>query len=122
MKKIITAVLVGVFFASAVSAEEAKKLFRKYGCDDCHSDYGLVAGPSFYAVKEKYLKKFNGNVEELKKYLYQTIRKGSSGKWFDFMDIKMPAHKHIKEDEMKVIIDHIASLEAPEKTEKENKN
>ncbi|MDQ7055737.1 MAG: hypothetical protein Q9M89_04330 [Persephonella sp.] len=66
-------------------------------------------------VKEKYLKKFNGDAKALKKYLYQTIRKGSSGKWFNFLDMKMPSHPQIKEEEMKVIVDYIASIPEPEK-------
>ncbi len=108
--------LITCLFLSFTSfGSEAKKLFKKYGCEGCHADYGIVAGPSFYMIKEKYLKKFNGDTEALKKYLYQTIRKGSSGKWFDFLDMKMPSHPQIKEDEMKIIIDYIASIPEPKK-------
>ncbi|NPA17027.1 MAG: c-type cytochrome [Aquificae bacterium] len=118
MKKVLAVVLTVAVCAYGADTEEAKKLFRKYGCDGCHSDYGVVAGPPFYAVKEKYLKQFNGDEKALKDYLYQTIRKGSSGKWFKFLDMKMPSHPQIKEEEMKVIVDYIASLKPPEKKKK----
>jgi len=114
MKKLIFGMLFISLMVSTANSEEAKKLFRKYGCDGCHSDYGIVAGPAFYMVKEKYLKEFNGDKEALKKYLYNTIRKGSQGKWFNFLDMKMPSHPQIKEEEMKVIIEYIADLKPPE--------
>ena len=115
MKRLI----VGIISFSAVInisyGENAKELFKKYGCEGCHSDYGIIAGPAFYMVKEKYMKKFNGDEEALRKYLYNTIRKGSQGKWFDFLNMKMPSHPQIKEDEMKVIIDYIVNLKPPKK-------
>ncbi|SNZ08902.1 Cytochrome c551/c552 [Persephonella hydrogeniphila] len=118
MKKSILMLLCIALLNITAKGEDAKKLFKKYGCEGCHSDYGIVAGPAFYMVKERYMKKFNGDKEALKKYLYQTIRKGSSGKWFNFIDMKMPSHPQIKEDEMKVIIDYIVNLKPPKKESK----
>ncbi len=113
MKKLMSGIIFFFFLINLSYAENAKDLFKKYGCDGCHSDYGIVAGPAFYMVKEKYLKKFNGDKEALKKYLYNTIRKGSKGKWFNFLDMKMPSHPQIKEEEMKIIVDYIANLKPP---------
>ncbi len=113
MKKLVMIVCLALSFTGF--AEEAKKLLKKYGCKGCHSEYGIIAAPSFFMVKEKYLKQFNGDEKTLKEYLYQTIRKGSSGKWFDFLDMKMPSHPQIKEEELKVIIDYIVSLPEPKK-------
>ncbi|WP_456464400.1 c-type cytochrome [Persephonella sp.] len=112
-------VILFVMMVGSSYGEDAKELFKKYGCDGCHSDYGIIAGPAFYMVKKKYLKEFKGDKEALKKYLYNTIRKGSKGKWFDFLDMQMPSHPQIKEDEMKVIVEYIANLKQPEQEKKE---
>ncbi len=99
----------------AVDKDQAYSLFKKYGCEGCHADYGIVAGPSFFMVKSKYLKEFNNDIKAVKQYLRETIRKGSSGKWFKFLDMKMPSHPQIKPEELDIIVDWIVSVPPPEK-------
>ena len=113
MKRLV--IMMFLFLSFTSFGSEAKKLFKKYGCEGCHADYGIIAAPSFHMIKERYTKKFNGDIKSLKEYLHQTIRKGSSGKWFTFLDMKMPSHPQIKEEELKVIIDYIVSLPEPKK-------
>ncbi|NPA58030.1 MAG: hypothetical protein GXN94_01920 [Aquificae bacterium] len=118
MKKLMATLL---FFSFAVygteSGGETAKLFKKYGCDGCHHDYGLVAGPSYYAVKKRYMEKF-GDEKTVKEYLYKTIKNGSSGKWFNFIDIKMPPHDKIPDQDLKAMVDYILSLEPPKEENK----
>ncbi|WP_456401200.1 c-type cytochrome [Persephonella sp.] len=102
-----------VFASSTVygaDKEKAYSLFKKYGCEGCHADYGIIAGPSFSSVKEKYIKEFNNDIEATKNYLRETIRKGSSGKWYKFLDMKMPSHPQIQPDELEIIVEWIVSL------------
>ncbi|WP_457621987.1 c-type cytochrome [Persephonella sp.] len=117
--RIAVLVFVMIFSISlAADKEKAYHLFKKYGCEGCHADYGIIAGPSFYMIKSKYLKEFNNDVEATKKYLRETIRKGSSGKWFKFLDMKMPSHPQVQPEELDIIVDWIVSVPPPEEKKK----
>ncbi|MBI1773482.1 MAG: c-type cytochrome [Burkholderiales bacterium] len=84
---------------SAPAAEEGLKLARQYACIACHGVKDKVVGPGFAQIAAKY--KGDANAESS---LMKKIKAGGSGVWGD---IPMPPQGHVKDAEIKTMLDWI---------------
>jgi cytochrome c len=75
MKRLAMAVLVALFAASPVLADEQQSML-KAGCVGCHKVDGKMVGPSYKDVAAKY----KGQKDAVSK-LSEKVRAGGSGNW-----------------------------------------
>ncbi len=61
-----------------LSPEATQDLFLKKGCTNCHDVRNPLVGPSFEAIAARYQ-----NDPDAARKLFQSIRRGSRGKWYD---------------------------------------
>ncbi|PXX37869.1 c-type cytochrome [Undibacterium pigrum] len=81
------------------AADEGLKLAKQYACTACHGIKDKVVGPGFAQIAEKY--KGDANAEAS---LSKKIKLGGSGAWGA---IPMPPQGHVKDSEVKTMLDWI---------------
>ncbi len=78
-------------------------LMRQNNCAACHEAEGILIGPSFETIIERY-----ADLTTREDYLKTQIRKGSKGVWGELY--QMPGHPFLKDDEIGQIVDAIFAL------------
>ena len=93
------AAAVAAVFALPASANE--KLAQSAGCATCHGVDKKIIGPAFKDIAQKY----RGN-KAAEADLVKKVKAGSKGVWGD---IPMPPNAHVKDDDIKTIVQWILS-------------
>lgn len=86
-----------VIFTGNTAASE--KLTQSSGCMTCHAVDRKAIGPSYKDIAAKY-----GNDKAAETNLVKKVRSGGSGVWGS---IPMPPNAHVKEDDIKTIVQWI---------------
>lgn len=107
MKSIVTvlAAAVAATFAAGALAADAKSgeaLAKSSGCLACHTTEKKLIGPSYKDVAAKY----RGN-KAAEAELVKRVKAGSKGVWGD---IPMPPNAHVKDEDIKAIVQWVLSL------------
>ncbi len=101
MKFIIAALLsLGMLAAGQVIASE--KLAQSRGCMTCHAIDRKVLGPGFKEIAAKYRSDKAAEAKLVKK-----VKAGGSGVWGS---VPMPPNAHVKEGDIKAIVDWVLTL------------
>ena len=87
-------------FAGAAHADE--KLAQASGCTACHSVDKKLVGPAYKDVAAKYRGNKGAAAELIKK-----VKAGGKGTWGE---IPMPPNAHVKDEDIKTIVQWILSL------------
>ena len=101
----VLATALGLTLASGAFAADpkaAEALARTSGCLACHSIDKKVVGPAYKDVAAKYK---NDKSAEAK--LVQKVKAGGKGNWGD---IPMPPNSHVKDADIKTIVQWVLSL------------
>jgi cytochrome c len=99
---------VAILLATAASltlagvAQANEKLAQASGCTACHSVDKKLIGPSYKDVAAKYRANKGAEAELVKK-----VKAGGKGVWGD---IPMAPNAHVKDDDIKTIVQWILSL------------
>jgi len=93
---------VGVGYSQVVNG---KNVAQKYGCFACHNIYGPKNAPGFKGISLRAKKSANPE-----KYIINSIKNGSQGKWPRFRNMVMPSFKNISDEEAKAIAKWILSI------------
>jgi cytochrome c len=108
MKKILQllcAAAAGAALASGAHAADAKSgeaLANASGCLACHSVDKKLIGPGYKDIADKY----RGN-KAAEADLARKVKGGSKGVWGD---IQMPANAHVKDEDIRAIVQWILSI------------
>jgi cytochrome c len=101
MKRLFTscAVIAGLALTGVVHANE--KLAQSSGCMTCHGVDKKVIGPAYKDVAAKY----RGN-KAAEADLIKHVKAGSKGVWGD---IPMPPNAHVKDEDIKTLVQWVLS-------------
>jgi cytochrome c len=88
--------------AHAADAKSGEALAKASGCFACHSVDKKLIGPGYKEVADKYRGNKGAAAELVKK-----VKDGSKGVWGD---IQMPPNAHVKEDDIRTIVQWILSI------------
>jgi cytochrome c len=107
MKSLITviAATAGVILAGGAHAADAKAgeaLAKNNGCFACHTVDKKVVGPAYKDIAAKYRASKTAATDLAKK-----VKAGGKGAWGD---VPMPPNAHVKDDDIKSIVQWILSL------------
>jgi cytochrome c len=94
------AVLAGLTLAGGACANE--KLAQSSGCMTCHGIEKKIIGPAYKDVANKY----RGN-KGAEADLFAKVKGGSKGVWGD---IPMPPNAHVKDEDIKTLVQWVLSL------------
>lgn len=97
-----TTALVFVDGALAADAKAAEALAKNSGCFACHAADKKLVGPSYKDVAAKYRNDKNAEANLVKK-----VKAGGKGMWGD---VPMPPNAHVKDADIKAIVQWILSL------------
>jgi cytochrome c len=100
--KPFTALIAAACLALAGAAHASEKLAQSSGCAACHSPDKKLIGPSYQDVAAKYRGNKAAAAELVKK-----VKAGSKGIWGD---IPMPPNAHVKDEDIKAVVQWILSL------------
>lgn len=92
--------LAGTAFAADPKAAEA--LAKSSGCLACHTVDKKLVGPSYKEIAAKYR-----NDKKAAASLVQKVKAGGKGVWGD---VPMPPNAHVKDQDIKTMVDWILSL------------
>ena len=84
-------------------------LMRQNNCAACHQGEGMLIGPSFEKIIERY-----ATLPKRKDYLKKQIQNGSKGVWGELH--QMPGHPYLKNDQIEQIVDAILALKLAKHT------
>jgi cytochrome c len=101
MKRITLACAVAVAAAFALPASANEKLAASNGCTTCHGVDKKIIGPGFKDVAAKY----KGN-KAAEADLFKKVKGGSKGVWGD---IPMPPNAHVKDEDVKTLVQWVLS-------------
>lgn len=106
MKIIVTllAAAAAATFAAGAHAADAKAgeaLAKSSGCLACHTVDKKLVGPSYQEIAERYRK------DRAEARLIQKVKAGGKGVWGD---IPMPPNAHVKDADIKTIVQWILSI------------
>lgn len=107
MKTFVKAPVAAVGLMLALSAQAAdpkagEALAKSSGCVACHQIDKKVIGPGFREVAAKYKNDKSAEANLIKK-----VKTGGKGVWGD---MAMPPNTHVKDDDIKSIVQWILSL------------
>jgi len=88
--------------AHAADAKNAEALAKASGCFACHTVDKKLVGPGYKEIADKYRKDKNAVANLVKK-----VKEGGKGAWGD---IPMMPNAHVKDDDIKTLVQWILSL------------
>ncbi len=88
--------------AHAADAKNAEALSKASGCFACHTMDKKLVGPGLKEIADKYRKDKNAEAGLIKK-----VKEGGKGVWGD---IPMMANAHLKDDDIKTMVQWILSI------------
>jgi cytochrome c len=88
--------------ALAADAKSGEPLAKASGCFACHSVDKKLIGPGYKEIADKY----RGN-KAAEADLARKVKNGSKGVWGD---IQMPANAHVKDEDIRAIVQWILSI------------
>ena len=88
--------------AQAADAGRAEALAKASGCFACHTVDKKLVGPGYKEIADKYRKDKNAAASLVKK-----VKEGGKGVWGD---IPMMPNAHVKDDDIKTLVQWILSL------------
>jgi len=88
--------------AGAADSQAGEALAKSSGCLACHSADKKLIGPAYKDVAAKYRGNKGAEADLVKK-----VKNGSKGVWGD---IPMPSNAHVKDEDIKTIVQWILSL------------
>ena len=88
--------------AHAADAKNAEALAKASGCFACHTVDKKLVGPGYKEIADKYRKDKNAVANLVKK-----VKEGGKGVWGD---IPMTPNAHVKDDDIKTLVQWILSL------------
>jgi cytochrome c len=97
---ILTVATVGLVLAGGAQANE--KLFQSSGCSACHTVDKKLLGPGLKDIAAKYRGNKGAEADLVKK-----VKTGSKGVWGD---IPMTANAHVKDEDIKTLVQWILSM------------
>jgi len=101
MKVAVTAILFASSLASSYTLA-TEKLAQSSGCMGCHTIERKIIGPAFKEVSQKY----QGN-KTAAANLINKVKSGGSGVWGP---VPMPPNPHVKDEDVKAIVQWILAL------------
>lgn len=87
--------------AHAADAKAGEALAKSSGCLACHTVDKKLVGPSYQEIAERYRK------DRAEARLIQKVKAGGKGVWGD---IPMPPNAHVKDADIKTIVQWILSI------------
>lgn len=96
------AALAAGFEAQAADAQAAEALAKTSGCLVCHTVDKKLVGPAYTEIAAKYR-----NDKSAPAKLAQKVKEGGKGVWGD---IPMAPNAHVKDADIKTLVDWILSL------------
>jgi cytochrome c len=106
MKTVVTALIAvaGLVLAGGAQADPkaGEALSKSHGCIACHQMDKKVVGPGFKEIAAKYRDKKGAEAELIKK-----VKMGGKGVWGDMI---MPPNAHVKDDDIKSMVQWILTL------------
>jgi cytochrome c len=88
--------------AHAADAKAGEALAKSSGCLACHSADKKLIGPGYKEIADKYRGNKGAETDLAKK-----VKEGSKGVWGD---IPMPANAHVKDEDIRAIVQWILSI------------
>jgi len=88
--------------AHAADAQNAEALAKASGCFACHTLDRKLVGPSYKEIADKYRKDKNAEASLIKK-----VKEGGKGVWGD---IPMMPNAHLKDEDIKTLVQWILSI------------
>lgn len=88
--------------AHAADAKAAEALAKTSGCLACHTTDKKLVGPSYKEIADRYRKDKKAAAN-----LAQKVKAGGKGAWGD---IPMPPNAHVKDADIKTVVEWILSL------------
>ncbi len=88
--------------AHAADARAAEELAKSSGCLACHTVDKKLMGPSYQEIADRYRKDQGAEAS-----LTQKVKAGGKGVWGD---IPMPPNAHLKDADIKTMVQWILSL------------
>ena len=104
MVTLLTAVVAATFAAGAhaADAKNAEALAKSSGCFACHTVDKKLIGPGYKEIADKYRKDKNAEAGLIKK-----VKEGGKGVWGD---IPMAPNAHVKDEDIKTMVQWILSI------------
>jgi cytochrome c len=102
MKQIFAACAIAAALTLAGAAQANEKLAQASGCTTCHGIDKKIIGPAYKDVANKYRNDKGAEANLIKK-----VKEGGKGVWGD---IPMPPNAHVKDPDVKTLVDWILSL------------
>ena len=100
--KSLLSLIVALSALAAAPAFANPELAQKKNCMACHAVDKKLVGPAYKDVAAKYRGNKGAEAELIKK-----VKAGGKGTWGD---IQMPPNAHVKDDDIKAIVQWILSL------------
>jgi len=88
--------------AHAADAGKAEALAKASGCFACHTVDKKLVGPGYKEIADKYRKDQNAEAN-----LFKKVKDGGKGAWGD---IPMMPNAHVKDEDIKTLVQWILSL------------
>ena len=88
--------------AVAADPKAAEALAKNNGCFACHAVDKKLVGPSYKDIAAKYR-----NDKQAEAKLVQKVKAGGKGVWGD---VPMPPNAHVKDEEIRTIVQWILTL------------
>lgn len=88
--------------AQAADAKAAEALAKASGCFACHTIDKKLVGPGYKEIADRYRKDKGAAAS-----LAQKVKAGGKGTWGD---IPMPPNAHVKDADIKTLVDWILSI------------
>lgn len=88
--------------AHAADAKAGEALTKSSGCLACHTVDKKLVGPSYQEIAERYRKDKGAEAK-----LIQKVKAGGKGVWGD---IPMPPNAHVKDADIKTMVQWILSI------------
>ena len=89
---------------SVLPAQTAEELVSTNGCLACHATHGQKSAPAFAGIARRNQKQ---NGDSAKDTIMNSIKNGSSGKYRNFSDTKMPPYPSISDSDLAVLAEYI---------------